>query len=138
MSGIGNLAKLRYLSGIAKGVKIVVAGVEISSGVLNAMITLSNCDSDFCNDLSTYLFGVEMASLGADAFTQQMIRESAEKALRSADNSVSKEIKEELARVSGKGVDDVINTLVGMSVPLVSILRYEQDARTSGVKPFFT
>lgn len=47
-----------------------------------------------------------MASLGADAFTQQQIRQSAEKALKSADNSVSKEIKEELARVSGK-VDDV-------------------------------
>ncbi|CEN37548.1 hypothetical protein CCYN49044_20180 [Capnocytophaga cynodegmi] len=47
-----------------------------------------------------------MASLGADAFTQQQIRQSANKALKSADNSVSKEIKEELARVGGK-VDDV-------------------------------
>ncbi|CEN39718.1 hypothetical protein [Capnocytophaga cynodegmi] len=47
-----------------------------------------------------------MASLGADTFTQQQIRQSAEKALKSADNSLSKEIKEELARVS-KSVDDV-------------------------------
>ncbi|WP_155848733.1 hypothetical protein [Capnocytophaga cynodegmi] len=44
--------------------------------------------------------------MGADAFTQQQIRQSANKALKSADNSVSKEIKEELARVGGK-VDDV-------------------------------
>ncbi|MFK8377599.1 hypothetical protein [Capnocytophaga canimorsus] len=47
-----------------------------------------------------------MASLGADTFTQQQIRQSANRALKSADNSVSKEIKEELARVGGK-VDDV-------------------------------
>lgn len=47
-----------------------------------------------------------MASLGAGAFTQQQIRQSANKALKSADNSVTKEIKEELARV-GKGVDNV-------------------------------
>ncbi|MFK8299035.1 hypothetical protein ACI76O_11825, partial [Capnocytophaga cynodegmi] len=108
ISGVGNLAKLRYLSGVVKGVKTAIAGIEISSGVLNAMITLSDCESDFCNDLRTYLFWLEMASLGADTFTQQQIRQSAEKALKSADNSLSKEIKEELARVS-KSVDDVVD-----------------------------
>ncbi|MFK8274175.1 hypothetical protein ACI76Y_00670 [Capnocytophaga cynodegmi] len=49
-----------------------------------------------------------MASLGADTFTQQQIRQSANRALKTADNSVSKEIKEELARV-GKSVDDVVD-----------------------------
>ncbi|MFK8267162.1 RES domain-containing protein [Capnocytophaga cynodegmi] len=100
---------MRYLSGVAKGVKTAIAGIEISSGVLNAMITVSDCESGFCNDLRTYLFWLEMASLGADTFTQQQIRQSANKALKSADNSVSKEIKEELARVGGK-VDDVFSS----------------------------
>ena len=51
-----------------------------------------------------------MVLLDADTFTQQQIRQSANKALRSADNTVSKEIKEELARVGGK-VDDVVEKL---------------------------
>ncbi|MFK8298940.1 hypothetical protein ACI76O_11255 [Capnocytophaga cynodegmi] len=49
-----------------------------------------------------------MVSLDVNTFTQQQIRQSANKALKSADNSVSKEIKEELARV-GKSVDDVVD-----------------------------
>ncbi|CEN37542.1 hypothetical protein CCYN49044_20178 [Capnocytophaga cynodegmi] len=35
-----------------------------------------------------------MVSLDVNTFTQQQIRQSANKALKSADNSVSKEIKE--------------------------------------------
>ncbi|CEN39707.1 hypothetical protein [Capnocytophaga cynodegmi] len=45
---------------------------------------------------------MEKASLGADTFTQQQIRQSANRALKSADNSVSKEIKEELEGVGNK------------------------------------
>ncbi|GIM52115.1 hypothetical protein CAPN004_11450 [Capnocytophaga cynodegmi] len=54
-----------------------------------------------------------MASLGADTFTQQQIRQSANRALKSADNSVSKEIKEELARVGGKVDDAVSKNIIG-------------------------
>lgn len=49
---------------------------------------------------------LEMGSLGMDAFTEQMIKRSAKEAFDIADHTVSKEVKDELAKVAGE-VDDL-------------------------------
>lgn len=116
VSGVGNLVKLRHLRHLSKGAKAVkytVAGAEISAGVLNAMLTLSDCKTEFCNKLRTHLFWLEMGSLGLDVFTEQMIKKTAKEAYEKADETIDVNVREELARVAGVqvGIADKVKQL---------------------------
>lgn len=95
LSGIGNLAKLRHLakgmSALNKFVRISVAGIEVISGTTSLMLAfVDECDENsnasaeersFCNKLRTFLIYLDLASLGVDAITSKLLRNSADEAL---------------------------------------------------------
>lgn len=109
-SGFGNLLKftrLLKLLNMSEGIftlskglvifKTVIAGIELSSGIIGTMMTLSNnCSSKFCNALRNCLFYLELLSLGADVVVSRLLRNSAVKALDNARYIPNKEVPEEL------------------------------------------
>ena len=91
---VSSLLKLRYLlylSNTQKTIRYVTIGVEISTSTTGLMISLTkNCDgSEFCENLSNYLFFLELASMGIDALVERYIRKSAKRAL----NQMSEDLK---------------------------------------------
>jgi len=103
VTGIGNLAKLRHLSHLGKATRIAIGSIEIGTGVTNMILTMSSCDSDFCERLRMYLFWLEIGTLSVDDFTQAMIRKSAKEAIEALPsiNTIDKKIVQELERVAG-------------------------------------
>ena len=103
VTGIGNLTKLRHLSRMVKATRIAIGSIEIGTGVTNMILTMSSCDSDFCERLRMYLFWLEIGTLSVDDFTQGMIRKSAKEALEALPsiNTIDKKIVQELERVAG-------------------------------------
>ncbi len=68
LSGVGNLAKLRHLRHLKtlkklETLKIFVGAVEVSSGTLGTALEYSDCDTDLCKKMRTYLFVLEIVSL---------------------------------------------------------------------------
>jgi len=75
-SGVGNLTKLRHLRWAAigaeeiglwtiEGLRVVVGGVDFTSGVLSYLLNFINCDenNDFCKGLKSFLNALQIASL---------------------------------------------------------------------------
>ncbi|MDC8006033.1 hypothetical protein POV27_18420 [Aureisphaera galaxeae] len=92
ITGFGNLLKLRHLRHLTKlglikpnrilfNIKTAVSIAEITSGTLNAMLTLADSDSPFANKLREYLFWLEMVSLGSDVLVERLLRKSARETL---------------------------------------------------------
>jgi hypothetical protein len=85
-SGVGNLAKLRYLR-YASGLErfaIIVGAIEITASVATIMINIAtnNCNnqtSDFCKRFQTYLFWIQLAAGGADLVSNAMLKRSAKR-----------------------------------------------------------
>lgn len=126
-TGVGNLLKLRHLSkvvGAYKYIKIVVAGIEITNGVLGIMLNfIDECnnpdDESFCNKLRTFLIYVDLATLGVDALASKFIKKSAKDALDNMPNALRKkhpEIYEELRNASRSGQlsDELKNSIRGL------------------------
>jgi hypothetical protein len=105
---VGNLAKLRYLYYLGEGVsalEVTLGFVQVTTSVLNLMLEfVNNSDTPFCKKLRTYLFWLDIAAIGTDVLTSQMLRKTAEDALDAAakDNSVPTAIREHLEGVEGK------------------------------------
>ncbi len=116
VSGVGNLAKLRHLRHLTKlqKLKLIIGTVEVTSASASILLKYTdNCGNQaFCEKLSTYLFWIEMASLSVDAITEQMIKKSAREALDIADHTVSKEVKEELAKVVGENLYESLSSIL--------------------------
>ncbi|WP_369049335.1 hypothetical protein [Tenacibaculum sp. UWU-22] len=124
-TGVGNIAKLRHLrhlTKLQKGLKYTIAGAEITSGALNAMLTVSDCESEFCEKLRVHLFWLEMGSLGLDVFTQKMIKKTAKEALEKADNTVDDLIIDELTKVAEVTVGLVKYPKVRKALDEVSVI----------------
>jgi hypothetical protein len=127
LSGIGNLAKLRYLkylSGLQK-VKLTIGIVQLASGTLSLMLNfVSKCnESEFCKKLQTYLFWLDVCSLGADAITEGLLRKSAREALQNANDAVPNEVIGHLKQVVG--VLENIKTTINVEKFLASAKRLE-------------
>jgi len=99
VTGFGNLMKLRHLRHLAKlrvikpntllfNVKTAVSISEITSGTLNAMLTLADSDSAFSKKLQEYLFWLEMASLGGDLLVEKFLRQSAKNTMNSMEEAL--------------------------------------------------
>ncbi|WP_299272215.1 hypothetical protein [uncultured Psychroserpens sp.] len=104
LSGVGNIAKFRHLSKIAKvasrfnkfdkarkyasvvsKIRLASGAIEISSGTVNALIKLADLNkSPFWKELSTFLFWLEMLSLGGEltAAIKSGLRKSADDLLK--------------------------------------------------------
>jgi hypothetical protein len=113
LTGIGNLAKLRHLRHLGKlkkltpliRVKTAVSVVEVFSGTLNIMLTLADSKSPFAQKLQTYLFWLEMLSLGADVVVEKLLKNSARDLLKVVDDTVDESIIRHLAEI-GENLDD--------------------------------
>ena len=130
LSGIGNIAKFRHLSKVAKvasrfnkfnkarkyasvvsKLRLASGAIEISSGTVNALIKLADLkQSPFWKELNTFLFWLEMLSLGGEltAAIKGGLRKSAKKALDYEDD-ILKELDEiiiEDGNVSRKLTDE--------------------------------
>lgn len=73
LSGVGNIAKFRYLSKLGKAgnliakVKLAVGIVEVTSGSVNALLKISELrDSELGRAISEYLFWLELLSLSGE------------------------------------------------------------------------
>lgn len=123
-TGVGNLLKLRHLTKVVKAykyVKLIVAGIEVTSGVIGLMLNfVDECDNpdddSFCNKLRTFLIYVDLATLGVDALASKFIKKSAQDALDNMPNGLRKkhpEIYEELrnAARSGELSDELKNSI---------------------------
>lgn len=77
-TGFGNLTRLRYLRWASTGVdgifsisglRIVIAGVEFTSGALGLLANLMTCDEndEFCNGLKTFIKIFQVSSLSLTA-----------------------------------------------------------------------
>lgn len=97
-TGIGNLYKLRHLRHLVRlknvkpvttlfKIKTAISVVEVTAGTLNIMLSLSGCQSDFCQKLQQYLFWLELASLGTDVVVNKLLKNSAKEALDFADRA---------------------------------------------------
>ncbi len=126
LSGIGNIAKFRYLSrlvrltegvealdktrkalNILRYVKRAVGVVEITSGSVNLMLKLTGArDTEFGQSLSEVLFWIELTVLAGDLTTSMVVglRKSAKKAIESSDVALRAkhpELFAELYRMAG-------------------------------------
>lgn len=71
VTAVGNLTKLRYLSGAAKLTRTVVAGLEIGTSLSDILLNYtklceSNVSKKFCNELRLYNFYLQMAVMGGE------------------------------------------------------------------------
>lgn len=117
-TGIGNLSKLRHLSKLKKIGKIIISGLEISSGVTSMLIDYTSVCKDneqACENIQTYLFWVEMASLSGDAISTAMLKKNAKKAVKDGlPVALEKEAKDQIKKHAGvvNAVDDVLETAI--------------------------
>lgn len=131
ITGVGNLLKLRHLRHLTKTAqvaKFLIGFVEVTAGVMSAMITLSdNCNEGtltndkelerrakiaealaegkkpqktFCESLKEYLFWAEIATLGADVFISRILKVKAKQTLDSADELLDPAIRRHLEEVA--------------------------------------
>ncbi|WP_298893676.1 zincin-like metallopeptidase toxin domain-containing protein [uncultured Psychroserpens sp.] len=128
LSGVGNIAKFRHLSKIAKvasrfnkfdkarkyasvvsKIRLASGAIEISSGTVNALIKLADLKkSPFWKELSTFLFWLEMLSLGGEltAAIKSGLRKSADDLLKYEDELVERATREGVEDVDGL-IDDL-------------------------------
>jgi hypothetical protein len=113
---IGNIAKLRYLTYLSRGAmtaRKISAYYFLTSSLLHTLLNfVNNCEEgSFCQTLRRYLFWVDVAMLGADVVTEQLLKKTAREAVEALDATrmrVPEEIVEHLeevgdvARVSAK------------------------------------
>jgi hypothetical protein len=116
VSGVGNLAKLRHLSKLRSAqvwTTAIIGGIEVASGTTQLIINYtSTCEGSekFCERLSQYLFWLEIASLSADALTNQMLKKSAQNVLDSGvpttiDGNVKKQLEDHAGGVAKGGAN---------------------------------
>lgn len=111
VSGVGNLLKLRHLrhlSKLGRAVRILIAGTEVLSGTLSTILHFVNeCkEGSLCDKLRTYLFWLDIGSLGTDLLTKRLLQKAArdaEKELRASRN------------IFGAETDDVLEHLDGVA-----------------------
>lgn len=120
-TGIGNLAKLRYLlkAGDAArkfyiGLKLTYGIIEVASGVLSiALNFVDNCqDKKLCAALQQYLFWVEVATLGADFLSSKILKQQAletKEALKSYRKKVKNNKNSKEWHEFDRHLDEVIN-----------------------------
>lgn len=112
LSGVGNVLKFRHLtklSNIAKAtgvvskgikttryIKLAVGFVEIASGVINSLITLSNCEdsknSKICKSVQKYLFLLEVLSIAGELRTALKggLKKYADEIIAQSDEAIKK------------------------------------------------
>jgi hypothetical protein len=78
-SGVGNLAKLRYLRALSSldKLSVMIGAIEVTSGITDILLTYSECSTPFCNAINSYLFWIEVATFSTDYATQKKIVEAA-------------------------------------------------------------
>lgn len=107
-SGIGNLTKLRHLRWAALGVnevnllskaglRIVLGGVEFSSGVLGFFASFVECSTndEFCNNMKNFIMLLQMATLSVtavDSISSFALRNSATRIIYTVGGSTESEI----------------------------------------------
>ncbi|MAX71391.1 MAG: hypothetical protein CMC76_09875 [Flavobacteriaceae bacterium] len=121
LSGIGNIAKFRHLAKVAKvasrfnkfdkarryasvvsKIRLASGAIEVSSGTVNALIKLADLkQSPFWKELSTFLFWLEMLSLGGE------LTAAIKAGLRKSAKDLLKYEKELIERATREGVEDV-------------------------------
>jgi len=116
-SGIGNATKLRHLRWAAMGasevglltktgLRVVLGGVEFTSGVLGFFANFVNCSTNdpFCKNMKNFIMLLQLATLSvtaADTFTTMALRRSAKKVIDSAGGEALLEQKLQNANVGG-------------------------------------
>lgn len=117
-TGVGNILKFRYLLRLAvQGgktigrlaiLKIGVSVIEITSGALSAMLSLTDgCtpakqkgEKTLCQHLHEYLFILDLLSLSADAVIQSLLKKKARDILKVVDDTVDESIIRHLDEIS--------------------------------------
>ncbi|MCO6174714.1 hypothetical protein NHF50_06615 [Flavobacterium sp. NRK F10] len=128
-SGVGNLAKFRYLAKVAgkasklrfvsklgtaasyvkTGLRATVAAIEISSGTINALLKITNQrDEPWAKELSEVLLYLELLSLGGELgeVLLKRINKAAKNALKYEDDIIKAAKKEGL---EAKQIDELID-----------------------------
>jgi hypothetical protein len=130
-TGIGNLSKLRYLRWAAagaeeiglwsiEGLRVVVGGVDFTSGVLNYLLNFANCSEDnkFCKGLKSFFDALQIAALSInsiDSLATLTARMKARKLLAIAsdateDEAILADLKNALG--NGEGAEEVAGTIL--------------------------
>jgi hypothetical protein len=115
LSGVGNLAKFRYLKHLGEAgsiiakVKLTAGIIEVTSGVTNLLLKLSGLEeSKLGKAIQKYLFWLELLSLGGEAAVniKNLLKKSAQEVLEHED-----ELIETLIERGVKDTDEVLDEL---------------------------
>ena len=107
-TGVGNIAKLRHLKHLTtlNKLKVIIGTVEVTSGVANLLLKYSECNTDFCKAMGTYLFWIEVATFSMDIATEAKIIQAAKDARKAADATIDVNVIEHLDDVIDAGRDN--------------------------------
>lgn len=129
-TGIGNLAKLRHLrwaglgalaTGLFKmnNLRVVVAGIEFSSGVMGFLANFVECEQndDFCNNMKTFISILQLSTLSVstgDTIASLALKRSALRVTDSAGGGIDAEtmrlnVKNRLRQMYPNESDDLLN-----------------------------
>ncbi|CAM2907892.1 hypothetical protein DRF59_05845 [Chryseobacterium flavum] len=150
-SGIGNLTKLRHLRWAALGVnevqlvskaglRIVLGGVEFTSGVLGFLANFVECNAndEFCKSVKNFIMMLQLATLSVssvDTLTTLALRNSARRITKIAGgtdaNTIRQNVENRLKQLHPNASDSVIqqtssailgSSIIGVTPEMIGIL----------------
>lgn len=107
-TGVGNITKLRHLTKLKRGVRIIIGGIEIASSGLDVILNYTDIctDDEFCASLKEYNGYLQLALIGGE-----FISAGLKKSLKESKEKLSKDYAENRDKLIDKYSDDELKQL---------------------------